>query len=469
MRCSEALGRRYPHRYRSPVAQTVALGVVFFSVFTAYTTIQFYAASTYGPVLAANSVSAVYLSFTMSCLVAPLVVNQIGPRAALSLGILGYAKFVACSLLYFLYGWSHLVVAGGWVLGFGAALVWTGQSTLLLSYADVAEAAAGPGRRQTGKLVGIFWAVYQCSALVGGSISFCYYNHERPSGSLTLYLIFLGFILLGAAASQLLLPPAMLLPMMPEDSASPHHLHATEDTLLLSMTHEDELDQTPTPHAATVSHKERWRDEAVHTWRLFCSRPMLLLAALFFYTGLNQPYQQATFGNRFFTARSIGLELIVFHVMEIVAALVCGRALDRTATADKRSRRRAALQCLAVFFVVNSAGHALALAHEVHTATGVPPLDVLTDASSLWPSLAFGCWGWADAYISVYIVWLLGALYEGHDQARAIACYKCVQSLGYAVGFFVSPVTRLSAVGQWMLSSAVFLVGTALSLRQLPR
>jgi MFS family permease len=397
------------------------------------------------------------------------VVNQIGPRAALSLGILGYAKFVACSLLYFLYGWSHLVVAGGWVLGFGAALLWTGQATLLLSYAAVAEAAAGPGRRQTGDLVGIFWAVYQCSALVGGSISFCYYNHERPSGSLTLYLIFLGFILLGAAASQLLLPPAMLL-QIPEDCTYQHHLHATEDTLLLSMTNEEEL--APTPHAA-ASHKERWRDEAVHTWRLFGSRPMLLLAALFFYTGLNQPYQQATFGNRFFTARAIGLELIVFHVMEIVAALVCGRALDRTlaATAHKpaRSRRRAALQCLAVFFVVNSVGNALALAHEVHTSTGVQPLDVLTDASSLWPSLAFGCWGWADAQISVYIVWLLGAKYEGHDQARAIACYKCVQSLGYSVGFYLSPVTRLGALWQLMLSSAVFLVGTALSLQQLPR
>ena len=49
-----------PSWYRTPTVQTITLGVIFFWVFAAYTTIQFYAASLYGPDLAANSVSAVY-------------------------------------------------------------------------------------------------------------------------------------------------------------------------------------------------------------------------------------------------------------------------------------------------------------------------------------------------------------------------------------------------------------------------
>lgn len=31
---------------------------------------------------------------------------------------------------------------------------------------------------KTGKLMGIFWAIFQCSSLVGGATSFMYYNKE---------------------------------------------------------------------------------------------------------------------------------------------------------------------------------------------------------------------------------------------------------------------------------------------------
>ena len=67
-----------PPWYRTPTIQTATLGVVFFWVFAAFTTLQFYAASTYGPDLAADSVSAVYFCFTVTCLVAPAVTNKFG-------------------------------------------------------------------------------------------------------------------------------------------------------------------------------------------------------------------------------------------------------------------------------------------------------------------------------------------------------------------------------------------------------
>jgi hypothetical protein len=124
-------------------------------VFAAYTAIQFYAASTYGTTLAANSASAVYLCFTDSCLVAPAVTNKLGNRTAMSLGILGYATLVgACSLLYIVKGeaWSMAAVFGGCVLGCGATLLWTGQGRgLILSYAAVAENSWEWGRLRCGE------------------------------------------------------------------------------------------------------------------------------------------------------------------------------------------------------------------------------------------------------------------------------------------------------------------------------
>jgi hypothetical protein len=77
-RIDNFLATHTPPWYRTPTVQTATLGVVFFWVFAAYTTIQFYAASTYGADLAADSVSAVYFCFTVTCLIAPSVTNKFG-------------------------------------------------------------------------------------------------------------------------------------------------------------------------------------------------------------------------------------------------------------------------------------------------------------------------------------------------------------------------------------------------------
>jgi hypothetical protein len=77
-RIDNYLASHSPHWYRTPTIQTATLGIVFFWVFAAFTTLQFYARSTYGPELAADSVSAVYFCFTVSCSVAPSVVNKFG-------------------------------------------------------------------------------------------------------------------------------------------------------------------------------------------------------------------------------------------------------------------------------------------------------------------------------------------------------------------------------------------------------
>ena len=77
-RIDNFLALHTPPWYRTPTIQTATLGVVFFWVFAAFTTLQFYAASTYGPDLAADSVSAVYFCFTVTCLVAPAVTNKFG-------------------------------------------------------------------------------------------------------------------------------------------------------------------------------------------------------------------------------------------------------------------------------------------------------------------------------------------------------------------------------------------------------
>lgn len=482
-----------PDWYRRPLSQTICLGLVFFCVFSAYTTIQFYAASTYGQVLAANSISALYLTFTIVCLVAPAITNKLGSRRTMFVGILGYATLVECSLLYFWTGVEWIVVLGGSILGGGAALLWTAQGRLMLQYAAVAETSNSPNNNkvQSGTILAVFWAVYQCSSLVGGAISFVYYS-RRPTADTKLYVIFLGFILIGGAATQLLLPPSML-----KNSSTPmeerrraikevdddSQLLVSEETELIGDGHEEVESFRVTPsvtYGDDDTSSETWLDEAVNTLRLFLTQPMLHMSLLFFYMGFNQPYQQATFGNRFFSRRTIGIELIVFHLMEIVGAIYCGRALDTskvteldanelTSNRSRNSRRAAAVKCLIIFVIVNSCGNLLAFLQEFQSFDHVLALDI-SDPRSIWPSLAFACWGFADSQIHIYCYWLIGSMYNSpNDHSRAVGFLKCIQSLGYTMGFYIIPTTRVSAVLQLFVSSCMFVIGTSLSLLELPK
>jgi hypothetical protein len=296
-----------PTWYRTPQVQTAVLGLIFFWVFAAYTTIQFYAASTYGSELAADSVSALYLTFTLTCLFSPGIINKWGCRRSMFYGVLGYAALVISSLIYFLYGstiWTRrLVVMGGVILGCGAAILWTAQGRLILQYAsreeratimkqtgDGADSMTTKSAKQSGNLLGMFWAIFQCSSLVGGSISFIYYNNQ-PDGSMMLFMVFLGFILVGALFTQILLPPESLL--MPSTMVTMN----TDNDRIKSTTELTPLKVTVDAQAKGANEtlpiecsfnddfsNQSWAEESLGTIKLFFTQKTMILFPLFLYT-----------------------------------------------------------------------------------------------------------------------------------------------------------------------------------------
>jgi MFS family permease len=192
------------------------------------------------------------------------------------------------------------------VLGVGAAMLWTAQGRLVLEWSDGTDAA---------RLYGIFWSIFNCSALFGGLLSFVYFSSHDTKAPTGLFIGFLALIFVGSACVFLLAKP-------PGSAAA----------------------------LAAAQAEGRWQAEAVETVRLFGTRKMLLLGPLFWYTGFNQPYQLNTFGNRMFSARTLGLELIVFYGMEASAAPLapptpppaCSPARTRSATPRLRPRRACA-------------------------------------------------------------------------------------------------------------------------------
>jgi hypothetical protein len=193
-----------------------------------------------------------------------------------------------------------------------------GKTTMV----GVASSSSSSSSSQTGELMGIFWAIFQCSSIVGGSISLLYYGRDiddhRPRGSIALYVLFLIFIVIGALSTRLLLPPSMLRGRRRdgEDSPTTRGTNSTnvdgyndEGDDIEMITDErsplaayvsdrstsDEKRERTTDDIKSVSgdddlSRDTWTVEAMGTLRLFLTSEMMCMSPLFFYTVSTYPY-----------------------------------------------------------------------------------------------------------------------------------------------------------------------------------
>ena len=438
---------------RSPKAQVTIMGVVFLLIFTAYITIQAFAAKLYGSELGSNMELTLYAVFTAACFAAPAITNVCGPRLTLFCGSLGYAALVLTSLILALFGthpWTEaLVIFGGGCCGLGAALLWTAQGRMMMEWSNGSD---------QGEIFAIFWALFNLSAVFGGALTFFFFAEhpiEDQRSLVPLYVIFLCCIVGGGSCTGCLSPSARRRSVT----------HATTSALAPSS---PQLDGSAAPAVPDVP--TSMMAEAAATVRLFATPTMAILAPLMWYTGYNQPYQLNTFGDRFFSARALGLEIIVFYTAEIVGGFAAGWLLDR----DPARPRAAAARQLVVFGVVTTAGYGIALSYELDAATRDWPMsDVaklrVNQTEILPPTAAFALWGLSDSQVQAYAYWLMRQLFaEGPEQSRAVGFYKMVQSLGWCAGFALVPSARMPPIVQMALTFACALVGIALAFLRLP-
>mmetsp|Transcript_107611 Transcript_107611/g.273180 ORF Transcript_107611/g.273180 Transcript_107611/m.273180 type:complete len:180 (+) Transcript_107611:111-650(+) len=85
------------------------------------------------PSVAAIANSCLYLTFAVSGYFAAAAFNLLGPIPLFVLGGLTYAIYAAC--IFFSPSHAFLPVIGGIILGVGAGIFWTAQSSLMMMYA----------------------------------------------------------------------------------------------------------------------------------------------------------------------------------------------------------------------------------------------------------------------------------------------------------------------------------------------
>ncbi|RZF37371.1 hypothetical protein LSTR_LSTR009722 [Laodelphax striatellus] len=142
------------------VRNIVMLGLGFMGVFTAFqttgliqkTVLDSVEKDTGMHVDGYTLLAIVYIVFALSNWLTPSIVATIGPRLAMFLGGLTYVMYI----IVFLHPTEVLLYVSAFVIGIGAAMIWTGQGNYLTINSDSTT---------IGRNSGIFWALLQCLEL----------------------------------------------------------------------------------------------------------------------------------------------------------------------------------------------------------------------------------------------------------------------------------------------------------------
>jgi MFS family permease len=128
----------------------------------------------------------------------------LGPRLTLFIGTTGYTLYIGSLWCFDTTGTQWFVIFAGAILGITAALLWSAQGAIMMSY---------PLEKDKGKAFGIFWAIFQFGSFIGAIIALAI--NLRSGGlnavSTGTYVAIIIITFIGMASVLLLLPPAMII------------------------------------------------------------------------------------------------------------------------------------------------------------------------------------------------------------------------------------------------------------------
>ena len=260
-------GEEFALTWDSVFVQVALVGLVCFCEPGLYNAIVSMAGGIDDPDLVATSNMIVYLTFSLSSILAPAIINGIGARWALTFGTLGYWIYVGSLYLY------STEQVGSWGVNLAAVAIggcagplWTAQNALCLSY---------PTAETKGRYFAVFWIVFNLGGVVGGAISFATnFSSSASTASGSTFLLFIALMIGGSVLATTLVEPSKV--------------------------------KRPNGIAVAVASLPDWKEEALATLALFKHREMLLLTPLFAYTGWFYPYQFSVFNAGLFNARTQG-------------------------------------------------------------------------------------------------------------------------------------------------------------------
>lgn len=348
---------------------------------------------------------ALYSTFAFFGFFSGPVINFLGVRITLAIGGVGYSVYTASLLTSVIHPNSSSVygfnIFGGAFLGFCAALLWTAQGTIMVSY---------PHENQKGHYFAWFWAIFNLGAVLGSLIPLAQNFHvtQNKTVNQNTYVVFLVLMILGSLLALFL--------------CNAKNVIRDDFSRIILM-------KNPTVYSELKGMWETIRFE----WTVVFLFPMFW-SSNWFYT-----YQQNGINAAHFSTRAKALNSLLYYLAQIVAAFFLGYCLD----SDYKSRIwRGRVNLVFLFTVTCSLWGVGYLWQRTYTRKTVTdpsfkPTD-WTSSNYAGPLLLYMCYGAYDALWQASVYWYMGALSNsGRRTANYIGFYKGLQSAGSAVTWAV--------------------------------
>jgi len=386
-----------------------------------------------------TSLAIIYIVFACANWLAPSVVSVVGPKYSMVIGGITYTLYLAT----FIHPLTWTLYTASVIIGIGAAIIWTGQGNFLTLNSD---------DMTMGRNSGIFWAMLQCSLLIGNIYVYFAWRGVDVIADKQRVPLFIGLTAIcGLGTLSLLLLKSNPVASSVSSEAD-NSLLSAEETQQSSNEVNQSSDQKFNDSEADESHVEisEQRDKSksaealdalLTAIRLFKTKEMLLLSVTFFYTGLELTFFSGVYSTSVAATsefgsdadRLVGLTGIFVGVGEILGGGIFGIFGKKTVKHGRDPIILLGGICHLVAFMLiflNIPDDAPISKGEAHVGTYITPSTALAIACAF-------LLGFADACFNTQCYSIIGGTYP-NNSAAAFALFKFEQSLAAAIGFFYS-------------------------------
>ncbi|KAI8380530.1 major facilitator superfamily domain-containing protein [Choanephora cucurbitarum] len=400
--------------YNTPIVQIVLLGFVCLcgpGMFNALSGLGAGGSMSFNIALTDTSNGVLYSCLALVGLFSGSITNTLGVNKTLTIGSVGYVIYVSAFWVYDKKQVGEYVILSGAILGCLAALFWSAQGAIMMSY---------PEEKHKGKSVSVFWTIFNCGGIIGSLIALTMNAEKKQQVSISTstYVVFIMIMLLGVLLSLLLAHPSQV-----------------------NQTHSSIKAAQPTID---------WRTEVKNTLTVWKEWRMLILIPAFLASNWFYAYQFRV-NSIYFDSSTRALNGLMYWTMEVLGSVMTGCFLDY----HRFSRRIRGFIGLGVLFVVVNLVWSGGFAFQTRFEADFNQPIHWDDQGFAGPFALFMMYGYADAIYQTYLYWLMGTMTNDPTSlARYAGFYKALQSIGAAIAFGIdaSPIQlQWECLICWML------------------
>ncbi|ETV80307.1 hypothetical protein, variant 3 [Aphanomyces astaci] len=266
--------------------------------------------------LGSTILGVIYLTFTLSAFMGPLIPNHFGMKKSMFGSAFVYALFAFANLVVVLNPTNQtlhwiVMLPAAFLEGVAASVLWIAQATYLTQLSVLyAEFKHEPVVSSMGLFNGVFYSIFRMSAISGNLISSLVLGYfVWPAESLFVMYTVIG---LSGAALMLMLP-------------STTKVSVTNDTELAKL--------VQTPSVAQGNEPSRRGFTFQGLWTMATDNRMVVLAPVFVLNGLQQGFATGEFTSNFIResvgGASIGYVMALYGGCNVVSSYGFGKLADK--------------------------------------------------------------------------------------------------------------------------------------------